>query len=96
MSHAEALEKFGAYFAGALSREEVRAFHAHLNDCEDCKVRVRAARAAAPRAGFTRLGGREAEDKLEKVLAKNRSMTYIVLAVLAGFLVLFRLFFRRP
>jgi hypothetical protein len=31
------LEKFfGAYFDGALSFEQSRAFHGHLSECDDC------------------------------------------------------------
>ena len=96
MTHDEAVERFSAYFAGTLSRDEVRGFHAHLSDCEDCKLRVRTMHAMAPRAGFTRLDEAGSEEKLKQVLAKNRAMTFIVVAVLMGFLALFRIFFRRP
>jgi hypothetical protein len=91
MSHDEALAQYGAYFAGQLSRGEVRAFHAHISDCEDCRVRLRTMKAAAPRPGFTRGGEGGAEERLQGILRKNRVIMYAVLAVLICFFLMFRL-----
>jgi hypothetical protein len=90
MTHDEALQIYDAYFAGSLGREEVRAFHAHMNTCEDCKVRLRAMRAAAPAPGFVRRGA-AGEDKLQEILRRNRIMVYAVVAILICFFFFFRL-----
>ena len=90
MTHDEALERYGAYFANSLSREEVRAFHLHMNDCEDCKIRLRTMRAAAPSAGFMR-GRAPQEDKLQEILRRNRIMVYAIVAVLLCFFFFFKL-----
>ena len=93
MTHPEALALYGDYFAGRLGREATRAFHGHLNDCEDCKVRLRAMRAAAPRPDFGRGGASEAEReaRTRNILWKNRVITYAVLAILLCFFFFFRL-----
>jgi hypothetical protein len=90
MDHEQALEKYEAYFANTLSREEVRAFHAHMNGCEDCKVRLRTMRAAAPAPGFSRRGPSQ-EDRLNEILRRNRVIMYAVLAILICFFFFFRL-----
>lgn len=91
ISHDEALSLSEAYFANRLSREAVREYHAHINDCEDCRVRLRAMKAAAPRAPFTLRSGPENEARREELLRRNRVIMYAVLAVLICFFFMFRL-----
>ena len=91
MDHPQALLNYDAYFANRLSRDEVRAFHTHINDCEDCKVRLRSMKAAGPRPGFTRGNRDNSEERLQEILRKNRIIMYAVLAVLICFFFMFKL-----
>jgi hypothetical protein len=91
ISHAEALEQMGPYFSNTLDREQVRAFHAHVNDCEDCRLRLRVMRSTLPRPGFTLAADQEREAKLQLILQRNRIMIYAVVAILACFFFFFRL-----
>jgi hypothetical protein len=91
ITHEEALLQMEAYFSNQLSREEVRAFHAHMNICEDCKVRLRTMRAAAPSPGFARMGLGTQEDKLQEILRKNRVIVYATLVIMICFFFFFRL-----
>jgi anti-sigma factor RsiW len=92
ITHDEALQQMEAYFANQLSRDEVRAFHAHMNSCEDCKVRLRTMRAAAPNPGFSRLQSPASQEaKLQEILRRNRVIMYAVLAVMICFFFFFRL-----
>lgn len=92
MDHAAALEHMSAYFAGSLSRDEVRAFHTHMNGCEDCKVRLRTMRATAGNPRFVRGGAAsDQEAKLQEILRKNRIIMYAALIVMVCFFFFFRL-----
>jgi len=89
ISHEQALAQFDAYFGNRLSREETRAFHAHINDCEDCRVRLRAMRAAAPAPGFTLRGAPGQDERLQAILRKNRIIMLAITAVMVCFFFLF-------
>ena len=94
ISHEHALTLYDAYFAGQLDRETVRAFHSHLNDCADCKVRLRTLNAAGPGAGFTRLGkagSPDLEARRQELLRRNRVIMMAVLAVMICFFFFFKL-----
>lgn len=89
ISHEKALELYGAYFRNELGRDTVREFHAHINDCEDCKVRLRTMKAATAGAGFIRGGGKNGDDKYKETIQKNRTIMFAVLAVLIAFFIMF-------
>ncbi len=95
MDHSQASSLFDAYFSNLLDRAQVREFHAHINDCEDCKVRLRTMRAGAEmgrrwsRTGAGRFGNDD--DKLRMIIFKNRVITYAAVAVLVGFFIVLRL-----
>jgi hypothetical protein len=92
MSHEEALKLYDAYFSGNLERQLTRDFHAHLNDCEDCKVRLRSTRASLGRGGGARAVLASAQDqRLQEILRRNRTMTYVVLVIMICFFFFFRL-----
>jgi anti-sigma factor RsiW len=91
MTHGEALRQTAAYFDSQLSREEVRAFHAHINDCEDCRVRLRTMRVTARGPRLSAQAERDQEDRLQEILRRNRVMVYAAIVVLACFFFLFRL-----
>lgn len=91
MTHAEALLKTAAYFDSRLSREEVREYHTHINDCEDCRVRLRTMRVSAKGPRLSAAAEREQEDRLQEILRRNRVMVYAAIVVLACFFFLFRL-----
>jgi hypothetical protein len=92
VTHQEALKLYDAYFSGALERQETKAFHAHLNDCEDCKVRLRSTRASLGRRGGARSRLEAGEDaRLQEILRRNRTMTYAALVILICFFFFFRL-----
>jgi hypothetical protein len=91
ISHDEALQQMAPYFANELNREEVRSFHAHINDCEDCKLRLRVTRATLPRPAFGRGAASEQEAKLQMILRRNRIMVYAILVIMICFFFFFRL-----
>lgn len=94
MEHEQANNLFEAYFSNRMDRAAVREFHKHINDCEDCKVRLRSMRANSSRIfspGFStrRLGRDPEEDRLQATLVKNRIITYAVIAAMVVFFFLF-------
>lgn len=91
MTHDQALGQMDPYFMGSLTRDQVRDFHAHINACEDCQLRLRVMRSSVPKPSFTRLGQPEGEAKLQEILRRNRIMVYAVLAILMAFFFFFRL-----
>jgi anti-sigma factor RsiW len=80
MIHAEAERLFDAYFSGSLEREQVRAFHAHLKDCEACRslIRIRGAGTRARRHG----SDAGMPQDLQAQMARNRSMLFRILVLL--------------
>jgi anti-sigma factor RsiW len=80
MTHEEAEALFDAYFSGSLEREQVRAFHAHLKDCEDCRSLIRI-RGAGTRARRPSADGRMPQD-LQAQMARNRSMLFRIVLLL--------------
>jgi hypothetical protein len=91
MTHEQAVERTPDYFANRLTRSEVKDFHAHISDCEDCRVRLRTLKASLPRPGFTLGVEQQREARLQEILRRNRVMVYAVVAVLICFFFFFRL-----
>lgn len=86
MEHAEAQRLLPDYNRGALTREQVRAFHAHLKGCEACQasLRVRHAAAKARQAGPQD----ELPPALQAHVVKNRELLVkILLVMLLGALI---------
>lgn len=89
MDHDRALELYEAYFSGHLDRATVKEFHAHLNDCEDCKVRMRVTRASV--SGFRGVRKSQDDDAMNRILSRNRTITYVVLVIMICFFFLLKL-----
>jgi predicted anti-sigma-YlaC factor YlaD len=81
MDHAEAQRALPDYFAGRLGREDVRALHAHLKDCEACRSHIRLSKA---QLDDTRM--RPARDlgspEVQAQIVKNRNLLLQVLALM--------------
>lgn len=95
MDHVRALELYEAYFKGSLDRATVKEFHAHLNDCEDCKVRLRTTRVSAGR-GVRRGSEGAQDDSMKRILSRNRTMTYVVIVIMICFFLLLKLRLFQP
>lgn len=84
MNHAQAQALTEAYHSGTLDRENVRAFHAHLKECEACQagIRARAAQVRFQKAGDLR---RKPDPVLNQKLAANRRrlLQWTLLALVA-------------
>jgi hypothetical protein len=90
MDHAEAQARWDDYFASRLSREEVRAFHDHLKDCEDCQAAIRIRRAGLRVRRSTDLDGGGPGD-LQAQLARNRALLWRLLLLLFAAALVWRL-----
>ncbi|MES2202326.1 MAG: zf-HC2 domain-containing protein [candidate division FCPU426 bacterium] len=92
MDHSRAIGLLDEYFRGTLDRETTRDLHKHFNECEDCKVRLRATRSSL----VARRGASAAPepDTLQETLRRNRTMTYVVLVIMLCFFFFFRLWRR--
>lgn len=81
MTHAEAESLFPAYNKGLMDRAQVRAFHAHLKECEACQSRVRLqatwtrSKQSLPRAELT-------SPETQKAIARNRDLLIKILLLL--------------
>lgn len=85
MTHAEAQACLDAYFAGTLPREQVRAFHAHLKECEACRAGIRI-RGAGLRQRQSQGPDFSWDPKTRQQLQKNRNL--LIQIILMGFLAL--------
>jgi hypothetical protein len=86
MEHNEAQRLLPDYNRGSLTREQVRAFHAHLKGCEACQasMRVRHAVAKAKQAG----PDESLPPALQAHVVKNRELLVkILLVMLLGALI---------
>jgi len=93
LTHARALDLFDAYFGNHLDRAQTRAFHAHINGCEDCQVRIRTLRASL-HVPTTRVNARtsiEDREKFERTIYRNRIMMLAIVVILAMFFFFFRI-----
>lgn len=86
LTHSEAEALWPAYDGGRTSREENRALHLHLKDCEVCRARVRTRRLVS---GVSR-SEKSFENKeiKDKMAANRRQLLQLILLLTAVILLL--------